>query len=68
MDYFSTEKLIDEVEKRKALYDKTQPTYGDRIAKEELWDQVSQAIVSGWRELPPDEKIANGKSEITRIL
>ena len=50
-DYFDSELLIIEVEKRSPLYNKVLPDYSDKNVKEKLWIEVCEAIVPKWSEL-----------------
>jgi len=43
---FCSERLITEVEKRPALYNKATPEYSDKHYKEKLWIEVCEALVS----------------------
>jgi hypothetical protein len=43
-----TEKLIFELEKRPALYDKKLKEYSDRNVKEKLWGEVCANVISSW--------------------
>jgi len=42
LDYniFDSEKIISEVQKRPALYDKATPEYSDKHCKQKLWTEV----------------------------
>jgi hypothetical protein len=45
---FDSERLIAEVEKRLALYNKVTPEYCDKHCKEKLWIEVCEAVVPNW--------------------
>ncbi|KAG5862027.1 hypothetical protein JTB14_025315 [Gonioctena quinquepunctata] len=47
-DYCDSEKIILEVEKRPAVYNKQLPEYSDKNIKEELWVEVCEAVVPEW--------------------
>ena len=53
---FIIDRLIEEVEKRKALYDKGVPGYSDKFVKEKLWAEVAAAIVFQWSDLSEVER------------
>jgi hypothetical protein len=55
------EKLICEVEKRPALYNKNVREYSDRNLKQKLWCEVWESVVESWSELPAEEKTEKGK-------
>ena len=64
----NAEKLITEVQRRKALYDKSQSDYADRAIKDNLWNEVCEAMVEGWNELPPAEKAAKSKLKFKLVI
>lgn len=51
-----TDRIIVEVEKRPALYDKALKDYSDRNIKEKLWTEVCANVVPKWHELSSAEK------------
>jgi hypothetical protein len=52
----STEKLIEAVEKRPALYLKSVKDYSDTNHKKKLWVEVCTALIENWNGLSPEEK------------
>lgn len=62
------EQLIDEVEKRPALYKKSLKEYSDANLKKKLWEEVCVAIVDNWTNLQNKEKIEQGRTHFTRYL
>jgi hypothetical protein len=46
---FDSKRLITEVEKRPALYNKATPEYSDKHCKEKLWIEVCEAVVLNWK-------------------
>jgi hypothetical protein len=56
----STEKLIEEVEKRPALYLKSFKEYSDTNHKKQLWERECTALIENWNVLPPEEKKSEG--------
>jgi hypothetical protein len=52
----STEKLIEEVEKRPALYLKSMKEYSDTNHKKKFWEGVCTALIENWNGLAPEEK------------
>ncbi|KAJ8939003.1 hypothetical protein NQ314_011253, partial [Rhamnusium bicolor] len=53
----SVETLIEEIEKRPALYLKSLKEYSDVNLKKKLWEEVCVVVVSHWNELGPEEKL-----------
>ncbi|XP_059053624.1 uncharacterized protein LOC131847922 [Achroia grisella] len=54
--------LINEVRKRKPIYDTFRKEYHDRILKKKLWDEVCQVVYSSdWDSLSAQDKIKYGK-------
>jgi hypothetical protein len=51
----STGKLIEEVEKRPALYFKSMKEYSDTNHKKK-WEEVGTALIENWNGLAPEEK------------
>jgi hypothetical protein len=58
---FDTERLITEMEKRPALYNKATPEYSDEHCKEKLWKEVCEAVVPNWSQLDTTARVATGK-------
>jgi hypothetical protein len=52
----STEKLIEEMEKRPALYLKSMKEYSDTNHKKNLWEEVCTALIENRNGLAPEEK------------
>ena len=50
------EKLILEVERRPALYNKKLKEYSDRNLKDTLWYEVYESVVTNWSELAAEQK------------
>jgi len=63
LDYkiFDSERLITEVEKRPALYNKATPEYSDKQCKEKLWMEVCEAVVPNWSRMDTTARMATGK-------
>lgn len=57
---FDTEKFIEEIEKRPAIYDVNRSEYNDRNAKMTAWDEVCQVMVPNWALLTDEERYAEG--------
>ncbi|XP_076675993.1 uncharacterized protein LOC143373067 isoform X1 [Andrena cerasifolii] len=53
---FDTEKFIEEIEKRPAIYDVNRNEYNDRNAKMTAWDEVCQVMVPNWACLTDEER------------
>jgi len=45
---FDSERLIIDVEKRLALYNKATPEYSDKNCKGKLWIELGEAVVPNW--------------------
>lgn len=56
----STEKLIEEVDKRPALYMKSHQEYSDNNEKKKLWEEVCTTVIENWNGLAPEEKRIQG--------
>jgi hypothetical protein len=56
----SVEKLIEEVEKRPALYLKSLKEYSDSNYKKKLWEEVCTSLIENWNILSPEEKNTEG--------
>ncbi|XP_041432212.1 uncharacterized protein LOC121397962 [Xenopus laevis] len=54
--YVDTDKLIQLVENRPALYMTEQPLYHNKIARRQLWDEVVVELFEGWEALSDVEK------------
>jgi hypothetical protein len=63
-EFFDTEKLIVEVERRPAFYNTHLPEYSDKLVKEKLWTEVCDAIVPNWGQADRDGKIKRDKNVI----
>ena len=63
LDYniFDSEKIISEVQKRPALYDKATPEYSDKHCKHKLWTEVCDAVVLNWSRMDTTATVATGK-------
>jgi hypothetical protein len=59
---FDSDRLIAEVEKRPALYNKATPEYSDKNYKEKMWIEVCEAVVPNWGRLDTKENMATGKN------
>jgi hypothetical protein len=59
---FDSERLITEVEKRPALYNKATPENSDKHCKETLWIEVCEAVVPNWSRMGTRARVATGKS------
>lgn len=57
---FDTEKFIEEIEKRPAIYDVNCSEYNDRNAKMTAWDEVCQVMVPNWARLTDEERNVEG--------
>ncbi|KDR08446.1 hypothetical protein L798_01970 [Zootermopsis nevadensis] len=55
------EELIEEVERRPTLYDKTIKDYANINVKRELWQEICSVVVPGWSELSPEKKTETGR-------
>lgn len=53
---FDTEKFIEEIQKRPAIYDVNRSEYNDRNAKMTAWDEVCQVMVPTWPRLTNEER------------
>jgi hypothetical protein len=52
----SIEKLIEEVEKRPALYLKSLKEYSDTNHKKKLWEELCTDFIENWNGLAPEER------------
>ncbi|XP_015179487.1 PREDICTED: uncharacterized protein LOC107068011 isoform X2 [Polistes dominula] len=59
---FDTEKFIEEIEKRPAIYDVNRCEYNDRNAKMRAWEEVCQVMVPNWWRLSDEERNIEEKS------
>jgi len=57
----SNENLIEEIEKRPALYKKQLKEYSDVNQKKKLWEEVCEIIIPDWNELSAQDKTKQGK-------
>jgi len=62
----SIENLIEEIEKRPALYKKQLKEYSDINLKEKLWEEVCEVVIPDWNEKTKEGK-SNGMSAINQI-
>lgn len=53
--------LIEEIEKRPALYKKQLKEYSDINLKKELWEEVCEAVVPRWNERSAEDKMKEGR-------
>lgn len=60
MSMFDTERFIEEIERRPAIYDVNRGEYNDRNAKMTAWDEVCQVMVPNWARLTDEERNAEG--------
>lgn len=60
MSMFDTERFIEEIEKRPAIYDVSRGEYNDRNAKMTAWDEVCQVMVPNWARLTDEERNVEG--------
>ena len=58
---FYSERLITEVEKRPALYNKATPECSDKHCKEKLWVEVCEAVVTNWSRMVTTARETTGK-------
>jgi hypothetical protein len=58
---FYNDRLITEVQKRPALYNKAIPEYSDKNCKEKLWIEDCEAVLPNWSRLDTRERVATGK-------
>jgi len=59
----SIENLIEEIEKRPALYKKQLKEYSDINLKKKLWEEVCEVVIPDWNELGGQEKTKQGKRQ-----
>ncbi|KAF7381345.1 hypothetical protein HZH66_013739 [Vespula vulgaris] len=59
---FDTERFIEEIEKRPAIYDVNRSEYNDRNAKMSAWEEVCQVMVPNWTRLSDEERNMEEKS------
>ncbi|EZA53972.1 hypothetical protein DMN91_012090 [Ooceraea biroi] len=62
MRMFDTEKFIEEIERRPAIYDVNRGEYNDRNAKMTAWDEVCQVMVPNWARLTDEERNVEEKN------
>lgn len=63
---FDTERFIEEIERRPAIYDVNRGEYNDRNAKMTAWDEVCQVMVPNWARLTDEERNAEGNTCVQR--
>lgn len=56
--------LIELVEQRPCIWDKTVDDYKDRIKKTKAWTEVHQYLIEDFENLPEEEKVEAGKTFI----
>ncbi|XP_011868102.1 PREDICTED: uncharacterized protein LOC105562142 [Vollenhovia emeryi] len=62
MSMFDTERFIEEIERRPAIYDVNRGEYNDRNAKMTAWDEVCQVMVPNWARLSDEERNVEEKN------
>ncbi|XP_018375138.1 PREDICTED: uncharacterized protein LOC108768929 [Trachymyrmex cornetzi] len=62
MNMFDTERFIEEIERRPAIYDVNRGEYNDRNAKMTAWDEVCQVMVPNWARLTDEERNVEEKN------
>ena len=62
LDFKIFERLITEVEKRPALYNKATPEYSHKHCKENIWIEVCEAVVPNWSPMDITARMTTGKS------
>lgn len=67
-EYFDSEKLIIEIEKRPALYNEVLPEYSDKNIKEKLWIEVCEATVRSSGVLDKNLRTEKGKNIVVNIF
>ena len=58
---FDVDKFIHEIEKRPAIFDKQLKEYSDKVKKDKLWSELSEAMQDGCEEMVEEEKIKISK-------
>ncbi|XP_020296914.1 uncharacterized protein LOC109861604 isoform X2 [Pseudomyrmex gracilis] len=56
MSMFDTERFIEEIQRRPAIYDVKRGEYNDRNAKMTAWDEVCQVMVPNWAHLTDEDR------------
>jgi hypothetical protein len=56
------ERIITEVQKSPALYNKATPEYSDKNCKQKLWIEVCEAVVRNWSRMYTTARVATGKN------
>ena len=59
---FDVDKFIHKIEKTPAIFGKQLKEYSDKVKKDKLWTEVSEALQDVWEEMVEEEKIKIGKS------
>lgn len=62
------ESLIEEIEKRPALYKKSLKEYSDINLKKNQWLEVCEAVVPNWSHLDSEEKTKQGRYSLIYSL
>ena len=57
---FDSERLVTEVEKRPALYNKATPECSDKQCKENIWIEVCEAVVQNWSRIDTLARVVTG--------
>lgn len=60
MSMFDTERFIEEIQRRPAIYDVKRGEYNDRNAKMTAWDEVCQVMVPNWAHLTDEDRNIQG--------
>ncbi|KAF7382334.1 hypothetical protein HZH68_015253 [Vespula germanica] len=64
---FDTERFIEEIEKRPAIYDVNRSEYNDRNAKMSAWEEVCQVMVPNWTRLSDEERNMEVQTAATEV-
>lgn len=57
-----TEKFIELIRERPAIYNKSLPEHSNRIAIQKYWTEICEQIIVEWEKLKPKEKSEKGKN------
>lgn len=60
---FDTEKFINEISLRPALWQMSSKEYSNRDLKCKLWIEIGQVMVYNWEQLSPEEKNKEGECQ-----
>lgn len=58
----NVENLIEEVEKRPAIFNKSLKEYSNINLKKKLWEEVCVAVIPNWNDLGGEDKTKTGKA------